>query len=162
MVEINKSIPTKFELSFPKFPLSTDLKESHIFKLHLISTVLPGISQTALEANWQGGVIYEEGGGVTYDEWSTDFHIDENWENYILLFDWLTSMSDGHSVVANPSGKITANLVVLDNYNKEIVKFKFDSIWPKSLSSINLSYQEGTGFLNCNVTFFYNYFIKMD
>jgi hypothetical protein len=99
---------------------------------------------------------------MEYGEWKTKFQIDQNFNNYILLYDWLTSAYDGISVFGSLTNdyQITANLLVLDNWDNVVVTWEFKKLWPSSLGDVQFSYKNGSEILECDVVFIYDFFIK--
>lgn len=161
-LSLSKARGMNFKLIFPILPETEDIDDSKLYNINIVDTVLPSISITPLELPWQGGQVYQEGGGMEYGEWKTKFQIDQNFNNYILLYDWLTSAYDGISVFGSLTNdyQITANLLVLDNWDNVVVTWEFKKLWPSSLGDVQFSYKNGSEILECDVVFIYDFFIK--
>lgn len=159
---ISKARGMNFKLVFPIVSETQDLDDSKLYNINIVDTVLPSISITPVELPWQGGQVFQEGGGIDYGEWRTKFQIDQEFKNYILLYDWLTSTYDGINIFGSLTKdyQITANLLTLDNWNNVVVTWEFEKLWPSSLGDVQFSYQNGNEILECEVVFTYDFFVK--
>jgi len=158
---MDKANPTTFKLSFPQVPGTDSLRDSDEYFLNLYETVLPSISFDEGEMHWKGNRSYGSALGITYGPWNTIFFIDEDFKNYLMIYNWMMLIRDGIEKLHGKNAldnQIDATLSVIDNFNKHIVKFKFVNIWPSELGEISFSYQEGESILYCTVTFLYDYF----
>jgi hypothetical protein len=150
----NKGTPNKFQIVFPKIPVSNNLADSKELVLNIFGSVLPGVSIDTIESRWQG-MTAMMGGPSTFDDWTVSFIVDNNMHNWIMLFNWLMLICDKKD---NPCGdvvdyKIDAYMKMFDNFNKTILNVKFVDVWPKSIGAINLSYREGQSLLESEITF---------
>lgn len=164
MVDINKSNPTSFKLHFPLIPNVSTISEQRNFTVHIIDTILPAITINSLTYPFRGQDLYGEGGGIEFETWTTNFYIDENWNSYLLLYEWMIGIYNGITNFGRKdfSYQINGILTILDNYENPLIDFNFYNIWPSSLGSVKLSYQDGENFLSGSVTFKYDYFLKKD
>jgi len=162
-ISLSKSRSSGFKLLFPIVPSSKDISDLDPFFINIMSTILPSIKINSLEMPWLGGQVYQEGGGIEYNQWETTFHIDESWNNYLLLYNWITSTYNGVNIFGSLTNdyQVTANLLILDNWNQTVITWQFKKLWPTSLSDVELSYENGNEILKCNVTFLYDYFYKI-
>lgn len=161
-MSINKALPTSFKLVFPLLPKTETVEEQKEFTIYITKTILPSITINAIEIPWQGGKVYGEGGGIEYGSWTTSFIIDDKWENYQLIYNWITDIYNGIDVFGRDdfNYQVDASLIILDNYEKPITNFKFIKIWPSMLGEVSLSYQDNESYLSTDVTFSYDYFYK--
>ena len=160
---MDRANPTTFRLNFPKIPTQDNPIDSKEFFLHLYQCVLPSIDFDINEQHYQGMRIYGSPLGINYGTFTTEFFIDEKFDSYILLYEWMMGMKNGIDVFHGESAlanQIDANLHIMDNFNNVIVSFRFANMFPNSLGEVTLSYQEGESFLTCSVEFLYDYFIK--
>ncbi len=161
---MDKGNPTTFKLSFPTVPGTDSIADSKEFFLHLYETIVPEITLEPNENHWKGNRSYGSALGIDYGTWNTIFHIDENFENYSMVYNWMMKIRDGieqfHGQNATDH-QIDSSLNIMDNFNNSIAEFKFINIWPSTLGEISLSYQEGEALLFCTVTFLYDYFVKI-
>ena len=102
-------------------------------------------------------------GGITYGDWTVSFHIDEEFKNYLILYDWIMYINDGISQFGRPNDdyQIDANLILTDNFNTTVANFRFHNIWPKSLGEVDLTYQDGSEKIDTTVSFKYDYLKKL-
>ena len=159
---IGKSHSNNFQLILPVLPTKDDISDIKMLRLNILDTILPSISINAITHEWMGGAINSEGGGIDYGEWTTTFQIDDGFENYIILYDWIMYIFDGYKRNGREFGdyEVSADLVVYDNFNSVATSFEFRKIWPSALSDVTLSYSAGSDILSCNVTFMYDLFVK--
>lgn len=162
MTNINKANPTGYILTLPLVPGTDDVSKQKNFSMNIISTILPTFTLTPVEIPWRGTTVWSEGGGMKYDDWNTDFLIDDQWESYFLIYNWLRNIANGMDKFGRNDFdyQINGNLTILDDYETPIVDFVFNKIWPTSLGNISLSYQDGEKVLSGSVTFKYDYFYK--
>lgn len=160
---IGKATASHFQMVFPVIPGLDTIDEEEQFRLNIFGSVMPGIAITPLEMPWQGGVVYQEGGGFNYGDWSTSFHVDKNWTNYLIIYDWIKAANDGVSIfAAYPDDyQVTAHLLVFDNWDNIAVTWQFEKVWPSALSDVEISYRDGQEILTCTVTFEYDFFKKL-
>jgi len=160
---MNKANPSTFKLTFPMAPSQESFNESKDFFVHLYQNVLPSIDFEENEQHFQGNRYYGSPLGVNYGTFSTTFFIDENFNNYLFIYDWMMGMNNGIDVFHGKSmlkNQIDTRLMIMDNFMRTVVSFKFANMFPNSLGEVSLSYQEGESFLTCDVEFLYDYFIK--
>jgi len=159
---MNKALPSSFKLVFPVLPESEDLAEQNKFNIHLTETVLPSLTINPVKVSYKGTDTFSDGGGVNFGKWNTKIFIDEKWENYSLIYDWMESIHNGIDFFGRKdfAYQINANLIILDNYEEPTLEFVFGNIWPTTLGEVKLSYQEDKRYLLTDITFAYDYFYK--
>lgn len=152
----DKATPTNYELAFPKLPsgVASSLTESKELVLHIFGTVLPGLMVTPIEGQWLGATA-QIGGVIEFNEWNFNFIVDEELNNWWILFKWITKIANKKDVFAGNSYDIDASLRILDNYKNTVAKVKFIDVWPKGLGDVILSYREGESILesSCDLSF---------
>jgi hypothetical protein len=118
------------------------------------------------------------GDKLTYDDFSLDFIVDEEMENYIIMHNWLKGLGFPESVEqyddllrADPqspgisnanSGQSDGTLIVYNSNFNPVVNVRFQGLFPVSLSTIDFDAKsEDTNYITANVTFKYtNYIIS--
>ena len=161
VTEINKASPDSFELIFPMIPRgesTDDMATNEELILNIHSTVVPGLSLDPVEQTWQGSKTQTATGKVTYDQWSFQFMVDEQFNNWKLLFQWIKYINNSKTRYARKEElyKIDASMRVLDNFKAEIMRLHFISVWPVSLGEVSLSYRDAEINLDCSATLIYD------
>jgi len=112
------------------------------------------------------------GDKLSYDDFSLDFLVDENFENYLLVHNWLRgfgypeSLEEYQELLNDDSytpGKQTAlsgqsdgTLVVYNSNFQPIVNIIFSGLFPVSLSTINFDAKDSNAnYVTASVTFKY-------
>jgi hypothetical protein len=108
-----------------------------------------------------------------YQPLNVRFFIDNGYKNYWILWKWLNLFNDAKtssSVVhmeemrgnkkpklENPMMELTSSFVIyaLDEYNKKTVAFRYNHVFPVSLSEINFSHQDPSE-ISCTASFAFN------
>ena len=159
---ISKSRQSNFQLIFPKLPVTNSILEDEIYRMNIQNTVLPGFSVMASDIPMLGKHNFQETGEIAFDTWTATFQIDQNWENYNILYDWCRSVLNGKNVFASNrnSYQIMSYLEIYDNWKNKINSFVFHNLWPTEIGSIDLNYSSGEELLSCDVTFQYDFFEK--
>lgn len=157
---ISKANPSKFQLIFPKLPEEAGVSANKQLNLNLVDGILPSITLTAAEIPYRGTLVYTEIGGLEYGDWQTKMLIDRDFNNWILIYDWIYSINNANDVLGRPNQAYAtdASLHILDNFNNKILDMRFENVWPHMLSEVQFSYQESETILTCGVTFKYDRF----
>jgi len=115
------------------------------------------------------------GDKLTYDDFSLQFLVDEEMENYLLIHNWLLGFGYPESVEqykklleqdeVNPgvqyaaSGQSDGSLLVYNNNFNPIINVSFKGLFPVSLSTINFDAKDPqASYVTANVTFKYTYY----
>ena len=159
--EVNKASPDSFELIFPMIPRgesSDDLTTNEELILNIHSTVIPGISLDPTEESWQGSRTQTATGKMNYDQWSFQFMVDEQFNNWKLLFQWMKYINNSKTRYARNENlyKIDSSLRILDNFKEEIMRLRFISVWPVSLGEVSMSFRDAEISLECSATLIYD------
>lgn len=157
--EINKATPTNFQLIFPILPVTSALTDSNSLTLNIHSVVLPGMQLEELERRWQG-YRSKDSGAITFDPLTTTFIVDGSFENWQLIYQWITYISDGYEKPMEEHGEfsVDSTLMVTNNFSSPVLAVQFVSMWPQALGEVSLSYREGEVQIECTVTFVYDYY----
>lgn len=157
---INPASGNNFQLIFPVLPFSSDLFTSKQLILQLINTGIPGLSFDKNTSDWNGKHINSINSDLNFEELELTFLIDENFENWKILYDWLTKINNNKDIVGKDLNEysIDASLIVYNHYNSQILSLSYYNIFPISLDKVTLSYRDGENYLECTSTFSYDYF----
>ena len=158
MININKSSPENFELLFPVLPTLDSIKESNSLSMNIYASVLPSISLDTKEHDWMGGKIHMDAGGITYEPWYVNFLIDDDFNNWKILFNWITYINNNKDTYgrARPDYVVDATFNVLNNMREPILTINFKNVWPNMLGEVGMSYREGEMVLSSNTNFMYD------
>jgi len=132
---------------------------------------VPSINVPAVDVSF-GGQIYKTSSfsRPAYDPLQIKFLVDSGYKNYWTLWNWLNllnnykkSISDAVTTIENskilshPMHEYTSNFIIygLDEFNKQIISFKYTHVLPTSLSEISYSNQEANE-INSTITFVFN------
>lgn len=160
MSELNSALSNKWQLHIPKeIGCETFLK-------CVQSVTTPNITiQPSSIPNNMGMVRGNEvGTNIGFTPVTVRFKIDEEWESYKEIYEWMVSMVNfqtGRSIqnVGVFRKPESIMLYLMDTENDKIVKrIRLVDAWPSELSEVELSYTESNAMeLFCNVVFMYNY-----
>ena len=157
---LNKASSFSFQLTLPVVPLQRDLTASEDLILNIFDSVVPGVALNMVEQAWQGGKIQMMSGKLDFNPWNVSFVVDEDFNNWKLLYDWICYINNNKDKYAerNPKYTVDATLTILNNFKSSIFSLKVINIWPLNLNDITLSFREGETNLECSVTFAYDRF----
>lgn len=109
----------------------------------------------------------------TYPPLEVSFLVDNGYQNYWTLWKWLNLFNDSKTSSSNLNANANIigedirltnsldqyisnfSLFALDEYDKQIISFKYSDVFITRLSPINYSYQDPSE-ITCNATFVYN------
>jgi len=157
-LNLNKSTATNFHLVFPKIPSETTITANRPLTLNIFGTIIPSITLDQTESRWQGGRMIFQSGSVTFDQWPINFIVDSKLSNWILLFHWMTSISNNKDTYSDfPNNyMVDASLNIMDNFETSILRVNFKNVWPQSLGEVNFSQREGETILESSATLIYD------
>lgn len=112
------------------------------------------------------------GDKLTYDDFTLDFIVDEEMENYLILYNWLNGLGYPNSVSQykelvendpfNPneynamSGQSEGSLFVYNSSFNPIISVNFEGLFPVSLSTIQFDAKDQqSNYITASVTFKY-------
>jgi hypothetical protein len=158
ITNLNKSSPENFELLFPVLPNLGSLKESNSLSMNVFSSVLPTITLDTREQNWMGGKANWDSGGISYEPWYVNFLIDDNFDNWKILYNWINYINNNKDRYGRdrPDYVVDASLNILNNMRESIMTINFKNVWPSMLGEISMSYREGEVNLASSVNFMYD------
>lgn len=152
---LNLATGNNFQLVFSQLPFDDETPKD--FVLHVYETVLPGISFSEDIQSWQGWDLKSIVSNLNFNNWTINFDVDENFSNWIKIFDWMNHINNNKDKAGNSLKNycIDSSLVIYDNYGKSILKFNFSNMFPLDLGDIILSYRQGDVYLTSTSTFVY-------
>lgn len=158
-LEMNKSSPINFNITFPLLPIRATLAANEEFTLNIHTTVIPGVTLEMLERRWQG-TRSNISGNMEFQQMNTGFIVDAQFKNWQLLFEWMSYINNNKDKMMEQHSNfgVDSSLVVTDNFQSKILGIKFVDMWPMDLSEVSMSYREGEVILEANITFIYDYY----
>jgi len=84
---INKSSPTNYHLIFPLIPDASTISDTRPLVLNIFSSVIPGVSLSENERDWQGQKSKVAANPLVFDQWNVNFVVDStftNWRIYLI------------------------------------------------------------------------------
>lgn len=155
---LNRSSATNFRLIFPKIPTETTIIANKPLTLNIFGTVIPSITLDQTESRWQGGRMLFASGSMTFEQWPINFVVDSRLENWVLLFNWMTSISNNKDQYTDipRNYMVDASLSITDNFETSIVKVNFKNVWVQSLGEVTFSQREGESVIESNATLLYD------
>lgn len=156
ILDIDKSTPSLFQLIFSPLTAINDTAEDFILNLH--TTNIPSLSISVDDHHWQGALAKSPGGEITFDDWTVDFIVDEQYNNWFMLYKWLTWINNNKDIFTRdfPDYAVDARLILKNNWKQDIIVVKFINIWPSSLGDISLTSRSSEEYTECNVVFSYD------
>lgn len=127
---------------------------------------IPGISATPIRHPTMFNAIYETPDELTYNDFDFSFIIDENMNNFLEVFNWMTSITGPKNfdqfrkLKESKEGIISdISLIVLNSNKNSSIKVNFKNCFPISLSEITLdTTQSDVQYPTATVTFQYDYY----
>ena len=98
-----------------------------------------------------------------YDPITIQFKIDNNYANYMTIYEWLNFIYDGKEGYFDPKNlsgndhsinayQTNISITALDNYQNPLIQWIFTHAYPSNLSAIEYNYQTSDE-LECSATF---------
>ena len=171
ILDIPKALKNKFDfISHNNFKADT-------VQFSIYGSPVPSINVPAINVPF-GGQVYKASSASRpeYNPLSIKFLVDNGYNNYWVLWNWLNLFNDSKKSyteltktidiytnqnedpsLINPMKDFTTNLYIfgLDEYNNKIISFKYTGAFPTTLSELNFSNQDPSE-INCNVSFVFN------
>lgn len=132
----------------------------------IYGTVVPAITVPALEIRYAGSTLYNSTHSKSpYPPVTVNFTIDNEYNNYWVIYKWLNLLHDQYSGTFDYDGLIQddvfrdyqTDLTIygLDEYNNEVIKFTYTKAFPTEVGGINFNYREGSE-IESSFTFVYS------
>ena len=143
---------------------STVLQDSLQFSIY--GTVVPAITVPALEIRYAGSTLYNSTHSKnSYPPVTVNFVIDNQYNNYWVIYQWLNLLHDEYSGTFDYNGLIDDDIFAdyqtdltiygVDEFNKEVIQFVYTKAFPTEIGGINYNYREG-GEIESSFTFVYS------
>ena len=97
------------------------------------------------------------GGKLTFNEVTMDLFLDEDYEVYMEVYNWIMEMADPHAEKRTENSYSDAHLTILNSQDKPILNVKFWDMFPTELDSIQFTTADADG-LTLSVTMKYSTF----
>lgn len=159
-MQLNLASGNNFQLMFPTLPIED--KPDRTLLLHVFDSVLPGVSFDENVMNWQGWDIRYISSNMNYEPWKFSFNIDEKFDNWKRIYYWMENINNNRDKGGDNPWRFSAvntSLHVYNNYRELVLKVTFNSILPRSLGDVELSFREGESFLSSSLELMYDYFV---
>ena len=158
-----KSINSKFDRS--NKTVNLDALQFSVF-----GTIIPDIVVPAIETRFAGSTIYVSSHNrPSFPAVSINFTIDNEFNNYWYIYQWLNLMRDekeGVFGIVNGRGLAESNAAVQqysttftlfgrDEFNNNIIKFDYFNAFPTKLGSITWNYQDSKE-ITCSFDFVFS------
>lgn len=173
---LNKSRIDKFRLVFQlpnalkKINKSSERQNSTVYQdsmqFSIYGTVVPGITVPALEIRYAGNTLYNSTHSKnSYPPVTVNFTIDNEYNNYWVIYKWINLLHDQKSGVFDKEELIENDIFKdyqtdltiygLDEFNKEKISFNYTKAFPTDLGGINFNYRESNE-IESSFTFVYS------
>ena len=120
------------------------------------STVVPEIVVPGVEVRNLGSTLYiSSHNKSSYPPVSVEFNIDNQYNNYWMIYQWLNLLHDEKTGIYNSNNIIVDDtysdyqpditIYGLDEFGKKVIKFTYKKAFPTSLKSVEYNYNGGEG-----------------
>lgn len=128
--------------------------------------VIPGISANPIRHPTMFNTIYETPDELSYNNFDFSFIIDENMNNFLEVFNWMTNITGPKNfdqfrqLKESKEGIISdISIIVLNSNKNSSIKINFKNCFPISLSEITLdTTQSDVQYPTATVSFQYDYY----
>lgn len=157
-ISISKSTSTEYQFVLGKIPSDPSIHATDILKLNIYSISLPTVSLNPNEFYWQGKHIEAHAGGITFDPITINFLVDNNFDNWKVLFNWLTFVADNKERPSREFDEYVTDgsIIIFDNFSKINTTVTFKNMWISSLGEVTFSIRDGESLVECSATFYYD------
>ena len=173
---LNKSRVDKFKLVFQvpnalkKINQSSGRSNSSIIQdtmqFSIYGVVVPTITVPALEIRYSGSTLYNSTHSKNpYPPVTVNFTIDNEYNNYWVLYKWINLLHDEYEGVFDADNLINNDIFKdyqtditvygLDEFDNERIKFTYTKSFPTDLGGITFNYRE-SGEIESSFTFVYS------
>lgn len=125
-------------------------------QFNITSVNLPSINLGVVSQPSTYLKIPRPGDQITYNPLTFTALIDENFTNYIEIFNWFRSFQNNTN--KNYSDLKDASLIILNNNKNELFRVHFQNVWPTDISDIQFSLQESSTPQTMDISLVYSQF----
>jgi hypothetical protein len=163
---LNKVFTNKFKLTIPRVGIIGSVFDSYslnVLELNVKGAVAPGLSIEAVDLPVLAHKpLKVTGAGYKLDDIEVKFLIDGQFVNYYLLWSWLNKIyntRNAQAPVLDRGDKPYVDILIsaLDNYNNEVMQFKYRGAFITGLSKVDVDY-ENANRIEASATFSYDDF----
>lgn len=133
--ELARQYQFELEVVFPQIIGRQDL-----VNLLVHSTKMPGrnIAPTANTAFM--GMNYKLAANISYDDWSANFRVDENYDLVKIWRAWIELIHGTQTNISTPPSVYKSNIILhrLDGAGNRLMKITLFGAWPSNISLSNL------------------------
>ena len=173
---LNKSRADKFRLVF-SIPLAlrkinkrstrtTETIQEDSMQLSVFGTLVPEIVVPALEIRYAGSTLYNSTHSKnSYPPVTVNFTIDNEYNNYWVIYKWLNLLHDEKTGLFDKSNLITDDIFLdyqtdisifgLDEFENNRIKFTYTKAFPTAIGGITYNYQNSEE-IQSSFTFVYS------
>jgi hypothetical protein len=158
---------------------TNDLNLQESIQYSVFGIIIPAISIPALDTPFAGHTVKTSTfARPSYEDVTVNFNVDNRFKNYRTIYEWLNILNDQESSTYDGAGlgsptnrevirsgpsthssieykneyTTDMSLYGLDEFNKQIVHFKYREAFPVGLGSIGYNYQQESE-ITCTFTF---------
>lgn len=173
---LNKSRADKFKLVFQLPNALKKINKSNVrsnstvnqdtMQFSIYGVVVPTITVPALEIRYAGNTLYNSTHSKnSYPPVTINFTIDNEYNNYWVLYKWINLLHDEYEGVFDADNLIDNDIFKdyqtditvygLDEFNNNRIKFNYTKAFPTDLGGISFNYRE-SGEIESSFTFVYS------
>lgn len=134
------------------------------FSFRCKTASLPGTTINPIEVSYQGRKI-KLAGDREYEPWNTTVMMNEEYDVHTALYDWSQVINDAEENVQSGGGQLDykeeALITTLKRDGTEGVQYRFIGLWPQVVAPLDLTWDGGSEIAELEVTWEYDYFIKV-
>lgn len=127
---INMSLGNNFILNIPDLPIVSELAQD---------IILPSLQLNTTEVYSQWATYNEVGEKIEYAETDIGFQIDEKWDSYMEVFNWMGKMA-GEGIIHKHENRKQImgdmSIIILNNQRNPIRVITFVDAWVTTLGAV--------------------------
>lgn len=151
-IKQNYLSPVEFRFVIKRLPYTTFFTQS---------VSLPGVSINPVEQSTPFKNLYFTGDKLLYDQFTVNFRVNENMDNYMEIYNWMVGLSfpENFEQFANLDDSqdglySDASVLVMNSGRNPNILYKFKDIFPINLSNLDLDTTVADiDYVPANVTF---------
>ena len=128
-----------------KFNLTGSRFKDNEFDITITGMNVPGIQLGTVEQHSTIRTIERPGDSLSFSDITMEFLITENFDEWIVLFDWLTDLRDPTIDYFDNSIVSEGKLILLTNKSNPNVVLTFENMFPIELADLDLTLNTADG-----------------